>query len=284
MVGMKIMDFSNIRIFAIYRSALAAMILFAASATWSTAQSVDIFSEADLANAAGITDIEGNLVIWETTAANLDALSSLNRVTGDLIIYENDSLLNIDGLSNLLSVDGSVVIIYNDQLLNASGLQSLMIVSNLYIEGNLSLKNLDGLSGLIDVSGDLSIVGNTSLEEFCGLHSLLSLKSSVEGSVIISENASNPTVEDILSGCSTQIPDEEEEEFPDEAEDPDAILQEWLDSGILNAGQANALQKIIHQAPRKALTNKLRSSVKSGQLTEEQAERLILALENAATE
>ena len=93
------------------------------------------------------TQIDGSLIIADTSSASnlivdLEKLSKLKTITGDLIIRGNSSLQNLHGLENLRSVEG-----------------------DLLISDNNALKNTLGVDGIITMGGDLKIVENHSLDE-----------------------------------------------------------------------------------------------------------------------
>jgi len=60
----------------------------------------------ETAVADGCTSISGELRVQNTSHSNVDSLSALTAVGGDLIMRDNDALTNIDGLSALTSVGG----------------------------------------------------------------------------------------------------------------------------------------------------------------------------------
>jgi|GEM_PF-3937387 len=173
---------------------------------------------------SNLSSVGGFLSIYQnTTLANLNGLSSLNSVGGDLDIENNAALTNINGLTSLTSVGGSVTISYNGVLTNVDGLASLPSVNgDLIIFQNIALTNLDGLSGIVSLVGyldieentaltnlnglssltsvgDLYIANNIALSEFCGLYSLLN-GGGLVGTYTVSDNAANPSVQDIIDG------------------------------------------------------------------------------------
>jgi len=171
--------------------------------------------------------ISGHLVIEGSDIDDLTALSTLDSVGGDLLIYWNESLTNLDGLNHLTSVGGSLnvgisvgsetfpesyeVYLGNPELTNLDGLSSLTSVdSGLYILSNDALINLDGLRNLTSVGDYLAIKENSALSDFCGLYMLLSTNGLV-GDYIVNENLVNPTQQEIIDGeaCLTAIGENE---------------------------------------------------------------------------
>ena len=85
-------------------------------------------TEADLEAVAGCGEITGDLGFEWTVLTNLDSLSNLTAVGGDLYIGDNIALTNVDGLSNLSSVGGYLHIFFNGALSSVVGLSSLTTV------------------------------------------------------------------------------------------------------------------------------------------------------------
>jgi len=95
---------------------------------------------------------------------DLDKVANCERISGNLVIYDNEALTNIDGLSNLRNVEGYLYIEGNSALTNLDGLSGLRYVHwNAEIKDNAVLTNLDGLSRLTTVGGDLHVYDNPSL-------------------------------------------------------------------------------------------------------------------------
>ena len=175
-------------------------------------------SGADITNLnglSGLTSVAGNLGIEDNDMLlNVDGLSGITSVAGDLYIGANDQFTNINGLSGLTSVTGNLTIESNDMLTNVDGLSGLTSVGeDLYILFNNLLTNLDGLSGLTSVGGDLLISSNSLLDEvsdFCGLYTLISatLPDGLVGSYDVSGNGANPAQQQILdlgAACPVNI-------------------------------------------------------------------------------
>src|SRR5690606_12802730 len=117
--------------------------------------SVSLTSQAEVdafgLNYPNCTQTSGHLPIGApggTDIVNLDGLSNLTQIGGDLYIQSNYQLTNLDGLSNLTQIGGA-----------------------LYIQTN-SLTNLDGLSALESINGDLGIYNNPLLTDISGLQNI----------------------------------------------------------------------------------------------------------------
>lgn len=137
----------------------------------------------DSLGATGCDTISGSLTIEsrpESDITNIDALSNLTSIGGDLVIEENSALQSLDGLVNLTSVPGRLYISSNDALTNIDGLGNLTSVgSDLFLYQNSALINLDGLGSLIGIGGYLSVSSNNALTNIDGLASLTSVGSSL---------------------------------------------------------------------------------------------------------
>jgi hypothetical protein len=159
----------------------------------STQAEVDAFPAVN-----GCTEIIGRLTISGADITNLDSLSSLFKVTGNLDISSNPRLASIQGLNNLVSIAGSLFINNNDLLPNLNGLESMtQLVGgdvSLDISDNASLIHLDALSALTTIrSGPLHaaylrITNNPKLANVNGLQSLALIAGSLFCGLEISNN------------------------------------------------------------------------------------------------
>lgn len=140
----------------------------------------NITDEQSLQALAGYTEINGNLIILDTTLANLNGLECLSIISGDLIIgyynHGNSNLTNIDGLINLTSIGGDLSVTCNDALTNLNGLSNLSFLNGyLFINENDALEDIDSLSKLTSVQGDLYIFSNDSLTTIDGFINLTTI-------------------------------------------------------------------------------------------------------------
>ena len=93
----------------------------------------------------------------------LDGLSGLSYVGGDLHVHDNVGLLNINGMSNLTAVGSDLLIADNDLLVDLSGLSSLASVGHdLDITNNQALceSYANAVVAPIAVTGYVNIYGN----------------------------------------------------------------------------------------------------------------------------
>lgn len=159
----------------------------------------------------GCDSIYGDLTISGGDISNVDSLSQLSYIGGNLFITGNLNLTSLKGLSNVTVVDGSVSIASNDSLTTISGLHNIeevlgdfalkgnplldslsnetfsidTIWGNLQISNNDQLKTINSLIG-INYINSIEITNNRSLSSFIGLEGITSL----EGHLDIGNNAS----------------------------------------------------------------------------------------------
>lgn len=148
-----------------------------------------VLNEDDLGELEGCEVIDGHLWIgfqgsleddeyeWVgSTLTNVDVLSSLTEVTGQVFLASNDSLTHVDGFSSLEAV-GELILQENASLTNINGLSSLSeVAASVVITGNTLLHSLDGLQSLNSVGEDLRFIGNGDATfSTSGLESLVSV-------------------------------------------------------------------------------------------------------------
>ena len=146
-------------------------------------QDVNLQTQAQV-NAFVGSSITGSLNIQENIPGditNLDALSTLTSIGGDLRIGNNTSLTNIDGLINVVFLGGALSIYENELLTNINGLTNITGIINgtLSIHANNSLINIDGLSGISSAISIISITSNPLLLNLNGLSGISSTGSTL---------------------------------------------------------------------------------------------------------
>ncbi len=155
-----------------------------------------IIEGAEIVNLDGLsalTNINGDLNIVNTAITNIDGLSSLTSL-GRFTISNNTVLTNLDGLSSLTE-SSTFIISDNTSLTNVGGLYSLTFANDLVIQNNASLTNLDGLSSLVAISDSFIIKNNASLTNLDGLSSLGFL----DNDLIIESNSKLENVDGLSS-------------------------------------------------------------------------------------
>jgi hypothetical protein len=165
--------------------------------TFGTQEAIDNFAITN----PGCTTINGNVSISGGTISNLNGLSVITEITGQLNINNspllnsisglsgitsigsaididnNDLLVTLTGLNNLSSIGGSLRIVYNNALTDITSLNKLTKVNGFLSVGvNASLLNLSGLEGITSIDGAISMAGNNALVNVDGLNSLTSIK------------------------------------------------------------------------------------------------------------
>ncbi|MCK9399115.1 MAG: T9SS type A sorting domain-containing protein [Bacteroidales bacterium] len=136
-------------------------------------------------NFPGCSQIEGNVTIIGDGITNLNGLSDVTNIEGDLYIAGNPGLTSLLGLENLVSIGGYLDIEENTALTSLSGLEMLTSIGlSLMIYNNNNLISLSGLESLTFIWGGLSIFSNNALTSIAGLESLTSLK----GNLFVCQN------------------------------------------------------------------------------------------------
>ena len=158
-------------------------------ATFTAQSQIDNFTSAN----PNCTQIGGNVTIQGANITNLNNLSAIESIGGDLYITSNDVLVNLNGLNNLAWVGGAMRVQNNPLLANIDGLESLAAVRGdfFYIANNPPLNSVSGLGSLDSVGGIFQI---WSLPLLTNLNGLENLKS-VEEDFAIFENAGLTSVD-----------------------------------------------------------------------------------------
>ena len=160
---------------------------------FSTQEEIDNFQ----INYPGCNMIEGDVTICGENITNLNGLSALTSLGGDLSIgvvagifgfyIGNPSLANLSALQNLDYVGGSLIIAENDSLTNLQGLENITTIEgDLKIIGNDNIISLSGLDNLSSIEGDFYLgvmsggfepmpLGNPSLASLSALENLTTI-------------------------------------------------------------------------------------------------------------
>lgn len=147
-----------------------------------------------------VETIEGNLEVYYCDVlVDFSGFESLETVNGNFRIEINAGLVDLTGLENLETIGGNLEIWVNDELTSLIGLSSLnSIGGGLEIMENIDLVNLSGLESLVSIGGDLNIQNNYDLENISALGSLIA----IENDIIFYNNSSLQNL-DGLSGVSS---------------------------------------------------------------------------------
>ena len=151
--------------------------------------------------------IGGDLRIEGLSLLNgLNGLNNLVSISGDLTIESTDSLGSLQGLENLTSIGDSLIISNSYHLTSFSGLQNLdSIGGGLIIQWNADLTSLSGFENLASIGGGLTITDNYSLSD-CEAQGICNYLASPAAAVNIYKNASgcnNPP--EVASGCGISL-------------------------------------------------------------------------------
>jgi hypothetical protein len=98
--------------------------------TFNTQSQIDSFQT----NYPNCTQIEGGVTITGGGITNLNGLSVMTSIGGDLVFYENPSLTSLTGLENVTSIGGDLNLSFNHALVCLIGLDGLTS-----IEGSLNI-------------------------------------------------------------------------------------------------------------------------------------------------
>ncbi len=164
--------------------------------------SIDI-SGTDIKQVNGLTQLttlSGNLKIHDNPMlTSLSGLGNIASSIGGLDIYNNSVLASLVGLGGITGTGGSLLVDNNSALTNLNGLGSIMSVGGgLGITNNAMLENLTGLSNLNSVAAAFTVSSNVSLTSLDGIEALESV-----GFTLRVDN--NPVLSDIngLSGLNS---------------------------------------------------------------------------------
>ncbi len=168
--------------------------------TFTTQAEIDNFQT----NYPNCTEIEGFCYIDDNDITNLNGLSVVTSIGGQLRIRFTERLKSLSGLDNLTSIGGSLWIYINDSLTTLSGLENLSSIGeDLHIgywefdDGNPLLTSISALQNLVSIGGILEIANNPSLTNLGGLENL---EASSITDLYIYNNTSLPSC-DIQSVC-----------------------------------------------------------------------------------
>ena len=87
-------------------------------------------------NHPGCFGIKGDVVIEERisgTIHNLDGLSQISSIGGNLKIWKNEALISLRGLDNISSIPNSLYIQTNSSLLSLEGLEKLESIKGAFL-------------------------------------------------------------------------------------------------------------------------------------------------------
>ncbi len=143
--------------------------------TFTSQQEIDNFAN----NYPGCTEILGYVSIYspdDNNIVNLNGLSQITAINGNLSITHNYSLSNFSGLDNLETIGGKLNVQNNWNLTSVSELNSLISIGeSVYFDSVDDLVDLNGFASLTSIGDFLYISYNDGLEEINGFNNLISV-------------------------------------------------------------------------------------------------------------
>jgi len=131
---------------------------------------------ASLQNLQGLNQLQEAEVIqiYQNDALEeVDALSSITVLSGNVAISDNPLLKNINGFSGLTSIQGGIFIRGNSFLENIDGFSNVELMGTVFIKDNPLIRTLNGLSNVTEVPNNITITNNQNLFNYCGIQSLI---------------------------------------------------------------------------------------------------------------
>ena len=149
-----------------------------------------------------IISIEGDLIVTSNSALiTLKGLNNLTTIKGQLGIWRNASLENIGDLDHLKTITGNLTITKNASLVNLNGLNNLTSIEGLLrVKENNLLTNLNGLNNVTHIGKDLWVGNNKNMKSLSGLENVKSIK----GSLLISLNKSLMNIDGLKNLASIE--------------------------------------------------------------------------------
>ena len=118
----------------------------------------EISSDEEIINLDGCSHVVGSLSITGTTLQEFTGLDRLQKITSNLVIKDNASLLNLDGITNLVSVENALEIEGNTALESLVGLNNVLEVDYLTVKNNPVLPTCQA-EELRDLLGEETLLG-----------------------------------------------------------------------------------------------------------------------------
>jgi hypothetical protein len=185
------------------------------------------------------TEITGSLTIQGNGISNLNGLTNINSISGNLVINQATNLSNLDGLSTLESIGGSMGIAQSG-VQHLDGLNSLTSIGGaLVLQANPQLNDISGLASIdpITITGlGLTIINNPQVS-ICNLPNLctyLAYPASSHPRNIFGNTGICESLADVIISC---LPPVEECEVPTTLSVSDinatSAIINWAGSGDL---------------------------------------------------
>lgn len=169
--------------------------------TFTTQEEIDNFK----LSYPNCTYIGGYLHInYGENITNLNGLSSITTVDGDLMIVDNHLLVSLTGLDSLTTINGGLGIVGNEHLTDLTSLKNVRSISgNLTVGWNHRLKRLDGLDSInAETIQHLNIYFNDSLR-MCEAESVCSYLKIFGSASIFNNSPGCNSSEEVDYSCET---------------------------------------------------------------------------------
>lgn len=127
-------------------------------------------------------DIIGSVSITGEDVVNLEGLSQIQSISGDLIIGRRDEtnlnlLADLQGLNNISIIGGDLNVTWTDALQSLNGLNNLHFIgNNLILNNNYNLSQIADLGSLQHIGNDINISECPVLSSLNGLQFLDSVR------------------------------------------------------------------------------------------------------------
>jgi len=148
--------------------------IYKGNVTLKTQEEVDAFVS------HGFCTVDGNLTIGDyyedpkSDINNLQGLSGVTTVTGNVTVVSNSLLESLNGLQNIKDVS-KISVVSNHSLQNLQGFPSLGNDAIIEIANNLGMATLEGLN--VDKCKSIELYNNVSLNSILALQNLQEIKS-----------------------------------------------------------------------------------------------------------
>ena len=116
--------------------------------------------------------IYGSLKLYKVPNGDLNFISSVTRITGDMQISYCPNIVDLTGIDQLDTINGSLILENNPKLLSCHGMEGLPSLINITVNGNSSMQSLTGLENVSTVSGKLTVLSNPQLTSLQGLNGI----------------------------------------------------------------------------------------------------------------
>ncbi len=127
-------------------------------------------------NYPGCTAISGNVNINDAVDGNITNLNGLSQITfigGNLDISANPNLTNLTGLNAVTAIGGGLYLL--SYLTSLTGLNALSSIGGEFYISNQNISNFSGLNALTSIGGGVYIGSNSSLTSLTGLNAINSI-------------------------------------------------------------------------------------------------------------